>query len=787
MNIQNFQPDIAQAQRFLALLAKDQPVSFQTFDDSEAKNPALARILHGTLDQHGKALAALNAQGAGVFIMVNQGDGKGRKAGNVIGIRALFVDLDGAPLEPVLACGVAPHIVIESSPDRYHAYWLVADCPLDRFTALQAALAVKFNSDPKVKDLPRVMRLPGYWHQKAEAFQTRILQDNPALPIYDVATLTDQLGLNLVENVASTGTLITFDRTTAIAGFGDGERDDGLFRYAGSLRARGMGFEEARILVLTAAANCTPPMDEAQALKCLNSAWSYDDTRIENLTDAGNARRLVRYHGSDIRFVPEFKNWLIWDSRRWLMDDDGAIMRRSKDTATLIYSEARQAAEAANTDKAKQLASHAGKTQHINRLKAMIELAQSEAGIPIHQSELDRDNWLLGVSNGVVNLRTGLLREPRREDLITKLAFTIYDPNAKCPIFLGFIARTMGGKQALVDFIQRAVGYSFTGETTEQCLFFLYGSGQNGKSTLLNVIKEMLGDYAMQCPAETLMVKQSSGNASNDIARLRGARFVATSETEEGRRFAETMIKQLTGQDTISARFLFAEFFEFLPNFKIWLAANHKPVIRGDDFAIWRRIRLIPFTVTIPPEEKDSALPEKLRNELPGILAWAVQGCLEWQRQGLNPPEEVLAATEEYKNEMDLIGKWLEECCIVTTHATAKASSLYNSYKQWVEDNGGYPISGTKFGLKMGERGFKKEKSGTMTYYGVGILEGSDRWESNSGTRPYSSFTNASPEKPSELSELSELSEWDDWDNIGGMFASAGDDNSAAILNQGWQ
>lgn len=777
MDIQNLQPDIAQAQHFLSLLAKDQPVSFQTFDDSEAKNPALARILHGTLDQHGKTLAELNAKGAGVFIMVNQGDGKGRKVGNVIGTRALFVDLDGAPLEPVLVCGVIPHIVIESSPQRYHAYWLVNDCPLERFTHLQVALAVKFNSDPKVKDLPRVMRLPGFLHQKGEPFQTRILQDHPALPPYDVATLTDQLGLNLVEDAASTSTLLTFDRTTAIAGFDDGGRDDGLFRYASSLRARGMGFEEARILVLTAAANSTPPMDEAQALKCLNSAWSYDDTRIEHLTDAGNARRLVRYHGMDIRYIPEFKHWLIWGDTRWLMDDAGTIMQRAKDTATLIYSEAKQAAEASNTDRAKQLASHAGKTQHINRLKAMIELAQTEPGILARQNALDRDNWLLGVSNGVVNLKTGLLRDPRREDLIIKQAFTIYDPNARCPVFLGFITRTMGDKQNLVDFIQRAIGYSLTGETTEQCLFFLYGSGQNGKSTLLNAIKEMLGDYAMQCPAETLMVKQGSGNATNDIARLRGSRFVATSETEEGRRFAESMIKQLTGQDTISARFLFAEYFEYTPNFKIWLAANHKPVIRGDDFAIWRRIRLIPFTVTIPPEEKDSALPEKLRQELPGILAWAVQGCLEWQRQGLNPPEEVLNATEEYKNDMDLIGNWLEECCIVTPRVTAKASSLYNSYKQWVEDNGGYPLSSTKFGLKMGDRGFKKEKSGTMTYYGVGILEGSDRWEGNSETRPYPSFTKTSPEKPSQPSELSE---WDDWDNIGGIFASAGYGNGVA-------
>jgi putative DNA primase/helicase len=231
--------------------------------------------------------------------------------------------------------------------------------------------------------------------------------------------------------------------------------------------------------------------------------------------------------------------------------------------------------------------------------------------------------------------------------------------------------------------------------------------------------------------------------------------MVATSETEDGRRFAETMIKQLTGQDTIAARFLFAEYFEFVPNFKIWLAANHKPVIRGDDYAIWRRIRLVPFTVTIPPEERDKGLPDKLKNEYPGILAWAVQGCMEWQRQGLNPPPEVLAATEEYKSEMDLIGKWIEECCLTAPHACAKASALYGNYKHWVEDNGVFPLSNTKFGLKLGERGYTKEKSGTVIYRGIGLLDTSDSLESFSGSFHDTPHANRVYEKPSQPSRLS--------------------------------
>jgi putative DNA primase/helicase len=751
------EPDLNQAQAFLALLAGDTPVTFQTFDDGADKNRALARILRGTLEEHGDTLANLNAQGAGVFVMANRGDGLGRKAENVTGIRALFVDLDGAPLEPVLACGLEPHIVIESSPERYHAYWLTDDCQLDRFTPLQAAIAAKFDGDRVVKDLPRVMRLPGFWHQKGEPFQTRILQENPAPP-YTVADLMERLGLNTQPMAQTSGDTtalpLNFDRKTAITGFDQGDRDDGLFRYACSLRGRGVAKEEARLLMLAAAAKCHPPMPEADALKCLESAWHYDSARTERLTDVGNARRLVNLHGRDLRYIPEFRKWLVWNGGRWLMDEDGEIMRRAKDTAAAIYIEARNASEAGDQGMADRLASHAGRTQSANRIKAMIELAQSEPGIPVRTTELDQDNYLLGVTNGVINLRTGSLREPRQEDHLTKQAHVLYDPNAKAPLFLAFLDRIMGGNRALVDFLQRAIGYSLTGDTGEQCLFFLYGSGANGKSTLLNAIKEALGDYAMQCPAETLMVKQGGG-IPNDIARLRGARFVATSETEDGRRFAESMIKQLTGQDTIAARFLFAEYFEFAPNFKIWLGANHKPVIRGDDYAIWRRIRLVPFIVTIPPEERDTSLPAKLKDEYPGILAWAVQGCLKWQRQGLNPPPEVLAATEEYKSEMDLIGKWIEECCITTPHATAKAGALYGSYKRWVEDNGGFPLSSTKFGLKLGDRGFAKEKSGTVVYRGIGLLDTSDSWESFSGNpqdNPYMSAFQGKPSQPSKLS-----------------------------------
>ena len=442
--------------------------------------------------------------------------------------------------------------------------------------------------------------------------------------------------------------------------------------------------------------------------------------RTERLSDAGNAKRLITNHGENIRWLPDSRKWILWNDLGWHLDKDGAVIRLAVNTAEGIYHEA---ANANDKEKAKTISAHANKSQNLSRLIAMIELAKSEQGISLCQDQLDRDDWLFGVKNGVVDLKTGNLKTASREDYLTKHAPVNYDENAACPVWEKFLKNVTDNNIDLINFLQRAIGYSLTGDTGEQCLFFLYGNGANGKSTLLNAIKELMGDYAMQCPAETLMVKKGGNNASNDIARLRGARFVATSEIEDGRRFAESTIKHLTGQDAIAARFLFAEYFEFVPNFKIWLGANHKPVIQGDDHAIWRRIQLIPFTVTIPPENCDKNLPEKLRNEYPGILAWAIQGCLEWQQQGLNPPPCVQDATKEYKTEMDLVGKWIEDRCISAPHATAKASELYSDYKHWVESNGGSPLSNTKFGRKLGDSGFHKEKSGSIIYHGIGLMD----------------------------------------------------------------
>lgn len=438
-----------------------------------------------------------------------------------------------------------------------------------------------------------------------------------------------------------------------------------------------------------------------------------------NLTDLGNAQRLVHRHGADLRYCHAWGSWLVWDGRRWARDTSGEVERLAKETVAAMYA---AAAAEPDADRRQKLGAHALRSESWNRIKAMVALAQSEEGIPVLVDELDRDPWLLTVENGTLDLRTGELRPHRRDDLITKLAPVEYAPDATCPTWERFLSRIMGGKQEVVTFIQRAVGYSLTGDTSEQVLFFLYGTGANGKSTFLETIRAMLGDYALQMAADTLMARSDRAQ-TNDVARLRGARFVAATEAEEGRRLAEVLVKQITGGDAIVARFLYGEHFEFKPALKLFLAANHKPVIKGTDNGIWRRIRLIPFEVTIPEDERDKHLPEKLKEELSGILAWAVRGCLDWQREGLGLPAEVKAATDSYRADVDILAAFLDECCLADPQAMASAKQLYGAYVKWAEENNEHPASQRAFGMRLRERGFEKCHTRSGIYWkGVGVL-----------------------------------------------------------------
>jgi putative DNA primase/helicase len=433
-----------------------------------------------------------------------------------------------------------------------------------------------------------------------------------------------------------------------------------------------------------------------------------------NLTDLGNARRLVHRHGRNLRYCWLWRKWLVWDGKRWVKDDTGEVYRLAKETVSSIYQEA---AAAPNDEARKELGKHATRSEAGARIKEMVDLARSD--VPVMPDELDASPDLLNTESGTIDLRTGELREHRRENLITKIAPTTYRPGAAAPTWEAFLERVLPGED-LRAFVQRAVGYSATGDTSEQCMFINHGGGANGKSTFQEAIAAALGDYAMRAPTEMLLAKRSDG-VPNDVARLKGARFVSASETEEGRRLAESRIKDLTGQDTITARFMKAEWFDFAPTHKLWLSTNHKPEIRGTDAAIWRRIRLVPWAVTIPPAEQDKKLPIALRHELAGILAWVVRGCLQWRREGLQAPDEVRKATGEYRAEMDVLAGFLVECCELDTGHWEYAKDLYECYKRWCDENGERPEPQRKFGGRLGERGFQRDRGGSR---GAGIWRG---------------------------------------------------------------
>jgi len=417
-------------------------------------------------------------------------------------------------------------------------------------------------------------------------------------------------------------------------------------------------------------------------------------------TDLGNAERLVRLFGDRIRFVPQW-GWLVWDGKRWARDNGNQrITELAEETVRQIYYEA---ADAQDPDERAKLAKWAIASESRQRITSMIDLAAPmRLAFP---DEFDADDWLLNLENGVLNLRT-LEFMPHNPDLkLTKLAPVTYDPNADCPKWKAFLQRIFNDNERLIRFVQRAVGYSLTGSTREQCLLFLHGTGANGKSTFLEVIRALLGDYAVTAEFSTFVADRKS-SVRNDIARLHSARLVTAIEVGEGKRFAEELIKTLTGGDTVAARFLYREFFEFKPRFKVWLAANYKPEIRGTDYAIWRRIRLIPFTVTIPPEEQIPDLAEQLKEELSGILNWALEGLRDWLANGLQPPPEVTEATEAYRAEMDIVGLFVQDACVTDPKAVTPSKTLYEAFRDWCAENGHETLTPKQFGRRLSAKGF---------------------------------------------------------------------------------
>jgi putative DNA primase/helicase len=444
--------------------------------------------------------------------------------------------------------------------------------------------------------------------------------------------------------------------------------------------------------------------------KARQLGWVDKTSELDFRTDLGNARRLVHRHGNDLRFIAEWGKWIVWNKNeaRWEIDDDGAAMRLAKETVEGIYTNALCLANEADRI---ELRRHALKSQAEPRLKAMVNLAQTEAAVVISASQLDADPWLLGVRNGVINLKTDAFHPTRREDLILKRTDVDFDPEAQCPEWLKFLDTVTAGDADLQSYLQRVAGYILTGSVREEVMFVLHGTGNNGKSTYRETIHSVLGGYALVADASLLIERKTPGGATPEVARLKGRRLVSVNETSENDHLSEARVKFITSSDKITARNLYQEFFDFDPSHKTCLTTNHKPIIRGTDTGIWRRIHLLPFTVAISSDKVEKDFRERrLIPELSGILNWALKGLVAYRQQGLDPPEAVLSSTQDYRKDMDVVGQWIEERCELDPQACVPTGSAYNDYSQWAADEVGWEIKKLTFRRHLSDRGFTAEK-----------------------------------------------------------------------------
>jgi putative DNA primase/helicase len=419
------------------------------------------------------------------------------------------------------------------------------------------------------------------------------------------------------------------------------------------------------------------------------------------LTDLGNARRFADANQHRLRFVRAWNQWLVWDGRRWNRDELGAQHVAAKQVVAAIYADAsavaRAAAVAVNSGTTTQegsaledLTKHARDTAKRSRLEAMIALAESEPELAASSKIWDADPWLLNVANGTVDLRTGEIRPHRQSDLITMIAPVDYDPLAKAPRFEQFIARVQPDPE-IRAWIQRYLGYALTGDVREQCLAFCFGGGSNGKSVLLDVVLNVIGGYGLRAAADLVLAKHGEAHPT-ERADLEGKRLVVCSEIEQGRTWAEALIKRITGDQSITARRMRQDFYTFPATHKLIVAANTRPVVRGTDHGIWRRMRLIPWLVKIPDEEQDKTLPQQLlEQEAPGILAWLVRGCLAWQNRGIGSTASIDLATSEYRADQDVLGRWIEDRCDLVPGGWHATKSLYESFVEWCKEEGMQP------------------------------------------------------------------------------------------------
>lgn len=523
--------------------------------------------------------------------------------------------------------------------------------------------------------------------------------------------------------------------------FAQGTRNDALTREAGKLRACGLG-AEALLAALRDinARKCDPPLPESEVATIAGSIGKRPekgkvsaDFSKRPYDELWNADLFYKMNAEDVRFCAKMKVWFFWRDNVWVPDEVLKIRYRGRQVVEQIY---KMAEESRDTDMFK----HAKRSATNSQIKSFLEIASSHTDIAVRADDFDYTQEFLNCSNGIINMNTGEVKPHDRNMLMTKITSVPYIPGTACPTWLRVLDMAFCGHQDTVDWMQRAIGYAISGSMAEQAMFVMHGPGMNGKSTILKTLVRIFGSYAQNASPETFL-EQPTGRNLNDIARMKGARFITTSETPEGKKLSEARVKQLTSDDPITGRFLFSEEFDFVPTGKIFMATNHKPRLTGTDKGIKRRLKMIPFRHIITDEEKDPKLDEKLKLEDIGIMAWIIEGNRLWRENGLGTCQDVEEYTEEFFEESDFIGEYINECCVVGNAFSVKSDQLWKDFCEWSERNGISHPSRMKFIDYLKSKGMVKKQGTTgankarMLWHGIGLKSEIEQVEASD--RPY--------------------------------------------------
>jgi putative DNA primase/helicase len=710
-----------------------------------------------------EADAAANT-GLALYVVAGTVSAPGKaKAGDVVAMQVVLVDLDhgdiatkrqhlihhlGPPSLEVASGG----ITVERQ-HKLHLYWKLTEpaqgAGIATVCRLQGVIAAKVGGDLSFRSAHQPIRVAGSVYRKGGAQRlATILADGPAE--YDLAELADAVTVMPSLEGETAGGSEPNDGSAPKGPvtelFGQRVREsgvDGTTRFEALSRIIGYWIRRCREgqvtrekaweeIVAYNEARIEPPWPLDRLKHDARQLWRRDVERnggvsggdgstagAENsgdesvpaqFTEDALALEFTIRFGADWSYVAAWGQWLTWSGAQW----ERETTLRAFDIARLVCRDS--AAQCPKPSIKARLSS-------ASTVAAVERLARADRRHAAASDKWDRDPWLLNAPGGVVDLRTGELLAHDRALAMTKMATA--SPNGDCPTWRQFLATVTAGDAELQAYLRRVIGYGLTGATTEHALFFLYGTGANGKSVFVNVVSTVLGDYATTAPIDMFMATTGERHPT-DMAGLRGARLVTAIETEQGRRWAESKLKALTGGDRITARFMRQDFFEFTPQFKLVIAGNHKPAIRNVDEAMRRRLHLIPFTMTIPPSQRDQKLPEKLLAERDGILAWAVDGCRQWQRIGLKPPAAVAAATEEYFEAEDSLGRWLDEKCERGPNLTETSAALFAAWKVWAEANGEFIASVKWLSENLVSRGFQQHRDHRARgFRGLRLREGS--------------------------------------------------------------